>query len=223
MCIRFAGFVFNHRLKFNTRTSLLEFDFRYINVNLSTILTMYVDNIGGFFMNMFKNTIQVIHGDITKAKVDCVVNAANQSLIQGGGVDQAIHQAAGSELGIALKTYGHCKTGEAVLTSGFKLDAKAIIHAVGPIWDEHGNKLELNRLLRKTYESIYKLAYTQGFNSIAIPNISTGVYAFPKEEAAKIAIDETNQFLKQHHSAMTILFYCFEKENYFIYRNLLNQ
>lgn len=173
-------------------------------------------------MKKILNQIHIIQSDITTAKVDCIVNAANERLIKGGGVDHAIHVAAGPSLPIALRKIGVCPTGEAVLTPGFNLQAKWIIHAVGPIWDEFENHMELKRLLSKTYESIFKIAQSRGFQSIAIPNISTGVYGFPKEEAAQIALETTQQFLIQNQSKMKVIFYCYEDDNYSIYQKLLS-
>ncbi len=165
--------------------------------------------------------IRVIKGDIITASVDAVVNAANAELIPGGGVDRAIHLAAGPLLAKAVRAHHRCETGSAVLTPGFNLKAKWVIHAVGPIWNEHETEMEHSRLLRQTYQSIFALAIKHQFLSIAIPNISTGVFRFPKPLAAKIAIEETKLCLKTNPNMKVIEFYCFEEDNYQIYQDLL--
>jgi O-acetyl-ADP-ribose deacetylase len=165
--------------------------------------------------------IKILHDDICLAKVDAIVNAANEHLIPGGGVDGAIHCAAGPELAKAVRTFRHCPTGQAVITPGFKLNAKYVIHAVGPIWDEAKNPTELKRLLKHTYQAIFSIAIAQSCQSIAIPNISTGVYAFPKEEAARIAIETTLAFLSTTQSKIKVYFYCYDQQNYDIYHQLL--
>ena len=174
-------------------------------------------------MKKYHHNIQVIHGDITTAIVDCIVNAANKWLIPGNGVDRAIHQAAGPELAIAVKKFRHCDPGNAVITPGFHLKATSVIHAVGPIWDESENKEELKQILSKTYQSIYELATKHAIQSIAIPNISTGVYAFPKDIAAKIVLQTTLAFLKTSQSKLKVLFYCFEADNFTLYTRLLQK
>ena len=165
--------------------------------------------------------IRVIKGDITTASVDAVVNAANADLIPGGGVDRAIHLAAGPLLVKAVREHQRCETGRAVLTPGFNLKAKWVIHAVGPIWNERETITKRSRLLRETYQSIFALAIKHQFLSIAIPNISTGVFRFPKPLAAKIAIEETTLCLKTNRNMKIIAFYCFEEDNYQIYQDLL--
>ena len=174
-------------------------------------------------MKKYHQNIQVIRGDITTANVDCIVNAANKWLIPGNGVDRAIHQAAGPELAIAVKKFHHCDPGNAVITPGFHLKATSVIHAVGPIWDESENKEELEQILSKTYQSIYELATKHAIQSIAIPNISTGVYAFPKDIAAKIVLQTTLAFLKTSQSKIKIFFYCFDAENYNLYTRFLQK
>jgi len=169
------------------------------------------------------DNIQIIRGDITTAKVDCIVNAANSWLIPGGGVDHAIHQAAGPELAIAVKKFRHCDPGHAVITPGFHLKATYVIHAVGPIWDESANNKELKQVLSKTYHSIYELAELHSIQTIAIPNISTGIYDFPKDLAAEIVWQTTLAFLNTSQSKMKIFFYCFDAENYNLYNSYLQK
>ena len=163
--------------------------------------------------------INLHKGDITKLGVDAIVNAANKSLLGGGGVDGAIHQAAGEELLVACKKLNGCKTGEAKITPGFNIPAKYIIHTVGPIYkDGRNNETEL---LASCYINSLKLALDNGIKSIAFPNISTGVYGYPKLEAAQIAIRETKNFLGRNSKIEQITFCVFDNENYDIYKKLL--
>ncbi len=158
--------------------------------------------------------------DITKMDVDAIVNAANSSLLGGGGVDGAIHRAAGPQLLEACRKLNGCKTGEAKITPAFLLPAKYVIHAVGPVW-RGGNENE-EQLLASAYRNSLELALTCYIKTIAFPNISTGVYNFPKEKAATLALKAVNGFCDSHPAALTeILFTCFDHENYEIYRQLL--
>ena len=157
-------------------------------------------------------------GDITQMNVDAIVNAANSGLRGGGGVDGAIHRAGGPEIMEECRKIGNCPTGQAVVTTGGKLKVKKVIHTVGPIWSGGSKDEEL--LLALAYQNSLKLAVDNGLFSIAFPNISTGVYGFPKEKAAIIAVKTVNAFLKTNPE-LDIYFVCFDEENFEIYQNLL--
>lgn len=167
--------------------------------------------------------IQLVKGDITKMKVDAIVNAANSSLLGGGGVDGAIHRAGGSkileECMVIREKQGGCKTGEAVITTGGNLPAKYVIHTVGPVW--HGGKNNEEELLSNAYKNSLRLATEYEIKSIAFPNISTGIYGFPKHRAAEIAVHAVKDFLKLTTLIKEIFFVCFDDENYKIYQSLL--
>lgn len=167
--------------------------------------------------------IVLVRGDITKLEVDAIVNAANSSLMGGGGVDGAIHRAAGPELLEECKRIvaeiGSCPPGNAVITGSGRLACKYVIHAVGPIW-KGGNYLE-QELLKQAYWNSLKLAKEYRLKSIAFPNISTGAYGFPKELASEIAITTVKTFLKDNPEIEKIVFVCFDEENYQIYKSKL--
>ncbi|MBN1252425.1 MAG: O-acetyl-ADP-ribose deacetylase [Bacteroidales bacterium] len=165
--------------------------------------------------------IKLFRGDITKLEVDAIVNAANSTLLGGGGVDGAIHRAAGIELLNECKTLNGCKTGSSKITSAYKLPSKFVIHTVGPVW-RGGNRNE-EELLKSCYSTSLKLAVDNNIKSIAFPNISTGVYKFPKEKAAEIAINEVKDFIKYNDSLEKIIFAIFDVENYEIYENILKR
>jgi O-acetyl-ADP-ribose deacetylase len=168
-----------------------------------------------------KNRISVQKTDITKLQVDAIVNAANPSLLGGGGVDGAIHRAAGPELLAECRTLGGCKTGEAKITKGYKLPAKWIIHTVGPIWRGGGNQEHL--LLAKCYQSCFELASRFELKSLAFPAISCGVYGFPIEEAVEIACRETDAALRSNEEIRTVIFACFGDDVFSAYRTRLDR
>ena len=163
--------------------------------------------------------IELVQGDITRQRVDAIVNAANRRLLGGGGVDGAIHRAAGPELLMECERLNGCETGQVKITSGYKLSAKSIIHAVGPIW-KSGGQNEVS-LLASCYKKALELASGRNLTSIAFPNISTGVYGFPKEKAAKIAIETVQEFLEKKSSIKKVWFVTFDADNYTLYKNLL--
>jgi O-acetyl-ADP-ribose deacetylase len=170
------------------------------------------------------NKIQVVFGDITRQAVDAIVNAANESLLGGGGVDGAIHSAAGKELELACRKIheekGGCKTGDAVITTGGNLPAKFVIHTVGPVW--RGGKQQEAELLSGAYLSSLRLASENGIKTIAFPNISTGIYGFPKEQASKIAVSAVADFLSNNKTSVeNVIFVCFDRENYELYQKLV--
>ena len=154
--------------------------------------------------------LEVCRGDITKLEVDAIVNAANESLLGGGGVDGAIHRAAGPELLAETRTLGGCPTGEARITKGYRLPARWVIHAVGPVW--RGGGADEDELLASAYEHALRLAAAHGVKNIAFPAISTGVYGFPKERAARIAVNTVLRFLhEQEHGLERVIFCCFDE------------
>jgi O-acetyl-ADP-ribose deacetylase (regulator of RNase III) len=167
--------------------------------------------------------IKLQQGDITKLQVDAIVNAANSSLMGGGGVDGAIHRAGGKQILEEciqiVNRQGGCKTGEAVITTGGNLPAKYVIHTVGPVWN--GGKHNEEQLLANCYNNSLSIAANKGVKSIAFPNISTGVYRFPKEQAAAIAVETVDAFLRSDHDIELVIFICFDGENYGLYEKLL--
>ena len=167
-----------------------------------------------------KKRIRLIKGDITKLDADAIVNAANTTLLGGGGVDGAIHRAAGPDLLENCKTLNGCQTGHAKITRGFNLPAKFVIHTVGPVW--RGGRNQEDLLLKSCYDESLNLALSYNCKSIAFPNISTGIYGFPKEQAARIAVETTEDFLTKNDMPEEVIFCCFDDENYRLYQNLLN-
>lgn len=163
--------------------------------------------------------IRVCQGDITKLNVDAVVNAANCTLLGGGGVDGAIHRAAGPELLAACRKFNGCPTGEARITPGFRLPARFVIHTPGPVW--HGGAHREAELLRNCYENSLKLAMENGCRSIAFPCISTGIYRFPMRNAAQIALDAVMNWKDERSGE--VIFCCFSAEQTELYRELLSR
>ena len=161
--------------------------------------------------------VQIIEGDITKQEVDAIVNAANNSLLGGGGVDGAIHRAAGPELLEETRKIGGCPTGEARVSKGYRLHAKWIIHTVGPIW-AGGHKNE-DALLAGCYKNCLQAAEDLGVQSIAFPAISTGVYGFPMERATEIALGETRRFLETSKCLTRVVFVCFGDKALKVYQD----
>jgi O-acetyl-ADP-ribose deacetylase len=165
--------------------------------------------------------LKILQGDITKQKVDAIVNAANNSLLGGGGVDGAIHRGAGPELLAECRTLNGCATGAAKITRGYRLPAKHVIHTVGPVWQggAHGE----DELLAKCYRSCLELLEAHELRSIAFPAISTGVYGFPIDRAARIALAEIKPFLERNTTVDRLLLVCFNQEVYDAYWTALQQ
>ena len=158
------------------------------------------------------NRLDVIKGDITKQVIDAIVNAANSSLLGGGGVDGAIHRAAGPKLVMECMKLHGCKTGQAKITKGYRLPAKWVIHTVGPVW-QGGNRGE-DGLLADCYRNSLELAARYGIKTIAFPSISTGAYRFPVERAAVIAFNEIKGFLDTNSNIEKVLMVCFDEDTY---------
>ncbi|HCW80973.1 MAG TPA: O-acetyl-ADP-ribose deacetylase [Ruminococcaceae bacterium] len=161
------------------------------------------------------------HGDITKFKADAIVNAANTSLLGGGGVDGAIHRAAGPDLLKECRTLHGCRTGEAKITKGYRLPAKYVIHTPGPVW--HGGSAGEDCLLASCYRNCLRIAEEYGCQSVAFPSISTGVYRFPLPMAAKIAAREITEFLKTSEKVKDVTMVCFDGTTKQAYENALKQ
>ena len=170
---------------------------------------------------MTESRIELIQGDITLLKATVIVNAANSSLLGGGGVDGAIHRAAGPELLNECRKLGGCRTGEAKVSGGYNLPARWILHTVGPVWK--GGKYEEERLLSDCYRNCLKLANELQAESIAFPSISAGAYRFPVEKASNIALREIKQFLKQNTFPQKVILVCFDSHNYQQYFKLLQK
>jgi O-acetyl-ADP-ribose deacetylase len=161
------------------------------------------------------NRIEIVDGDINKLKVDAIVNAANTSLLGGGGVDGAIHRAAGPELLEECRGLKGCETGGAKITKGHKLPAKHVIHTVGPRW--HGGRRDEEQLLANCYKNSLSLADKHGLRTIAFPSISTGAYGFPIEKASRIALTEIQKFLDGNTSVEKVMVVCFGKQDHQVY------
>ena len=167
------------------------------------------------------NRLAVIAGDITQQRVDAVVNAANSSLLGGGGMDGAIHRAAGPELLAECRTLGGCATGQAKITKGYKLPARWVIHTVGPVWHDghHGE----DELLASCYRSCFALVESHGIKTVAFPSISTGAYGFPMDRAARIAVREAKNFLDRNRSVEQVTLVCFGASALEIYKRVLTE
>ncbi|MCJ8164450.1 O-acetyl-ADP-ribose deacetylase [Pontibacter sp. E15-1] len=173
---------------------------------------------------MEQTKIEIQQGDITKLDVDAIVNAANSSLLGGGGVDGAIHRAGGpailAECKKIVARQGSCPTGEAVITTGGKLPARYVIHTVGPVW--HGGEQDEPQQLANCYRNSLRIATEKQLKSIAFPNISTGVYGYPKEKAAKVAVQAVNDFIRDNDTSLRqVIFVCFDAENLRLYEKIL--
>jgi|SRR6218665_116806 len=172
-----------------------------------------------------QQNIFLTKGDITKMEVDAIVNAANTSLMGGGGVDGAIHRAGGPEVledcRKIIARQGSCKTGEAVITTAGRLAARYVIHTVGPVWN--GGKKDEPEKLASCYLNSLALALKHDVKSIAFPNISTGIYHYPKNEAASLAVQLVKKWLNERKASIEVHFVCFDEENYQLYRDLLKE
>lgn len=168
-----------------------------------------------------KNKVFIITGDITKQETDAIVNAANTSLLGGGGVDGAIHRAAGAELLEECRTLNGCRTGEAKITKGYNLRAKYVIHTAGPVWNG-GNHGEAEKLA-ECYKNALQVATKNDIKTISFPSISTGAYRFPADKASQIAVNEILKFLKQNQSIAKVLFVCFDDKTAEHYKKALGE
>jgi O-acetyl-ADP-ribose deacetylase len=166
-------------------------------------------------------TLRAIQADITTLHVDAVVNAANESLLPGGGVCGAIHRAAGPELMNECRLIGGCRTGDAKLTKGYRLPADYIIHTVGPVW--HGGQRGEPELLACCYRNSLALANGKGITTLAFPSISTGIYGYPFDEAARIAITATREFAGKPTCLLEVTFCCFSEDDLKVYEKLLDE
>jgi len=161
---------------------------------------------------MDSDRLRIVRGDITDQRVDAIVNAANTSLLGGGGVDGAIHRAAGPELLGECRTLGGCDTGDAKITKGYKLHARHVIHTVGPVW--HGGKHGEDELLASCYRRVFELAETHEIQAIAFPSISTGVYGFPVDRASRIALRNIHEALSRLPGLKKVVVVCFDDETF---------
>ncbi len=168
---------------------------------------------------MQETRVEIVQEDITRLQVDAIVNAANTTLLGGGGVDGAIHRAAGPQLLAECKKLGGCATGQAKITRGYKLPARFVIHTAGPVW--HGGQSDEDSLLAGCYRNSLRLAAEHELETVAFPSISTGVYRFPIERASAIAVREVSAFLEQHPGLRKVYFVCFSDRDLEVYRQAL--
>jgi len=185
---------------------------------MSNIFCYLPGEIKELIKSFMKEKIKIIKGDITKVKTEAIVNAANKALLGGGGVDGAIHRAAGPKLLEECKQLGGCQTGEAKITKGYNLPAKYVIHTVGPIW--HGGNYGEEEKLANCYRNSLKLAAENKIKSIAFPSISTGAYGFPIEKAAPIALGEVKKFLEKNNEIKEVVFVLFSDRDFQIYQQV---
>ena len=170
---------------------------------------------------MKQEKIEIIQGDITQHKVDAIVNAANPSLLGGGGVDGAIHRVAGPQLQVECRAFHGCPTGEAKITAGYNLYARHVIHTVGPVW--HGGDRKEDHLLASCYSNSMRLAIEHKLKSIAFPSISTGVYRFPIERASRIALRVILDVLATENSSLRVVMACFSEDDLNVYRQVYRE
>lgn len=172
-------------------------------------------------MEYLGGRLEIIDGDITTLDVDAIVNAANKTLLGGGGVDGAIHRAAGPRLLEETRTLGGCKTGEAKISGGYNLPARHVIHAVGPVW--HGGGSNEDELLADCYRNSMRIVVENGLSTIAFPSISTGIYGFPIERASRIALGEIKSSLEADSTVKKVIFCCFGRADQDVYQKTADE
>jgi O-acetyl-ADP-ribose deacetylase (regulator of RNase III) len=176
----------------------------------------------GFFEEASMPTkLELIQGDITQMKADAIINAANPTLLGGGGVDGAIHRKAGFQLRIECATLGGCKTGEAKITQGYRLPARHVIHTVGPVWG--GGDLQESELLARCYQNCFAVAHFHQLKTLAFPSISTGAFGYPVEKACRIALKEMYQAIRHYPELEKIIVVCFDSPTFLAYRTAMEE
>src|SRR5205807_5998773 len=193
--------------------------FRHLSIRVSFVIRSSL--ITGRFMKNPDSRIQIVHGDITKLDVDAIVNAANSTLLGGGGVDGAIHRAAGTELLAECRALGGCEPGKAKITRGYRLPARFVIHTVGPIW--RGGKRDEARILANCYRNSLQLAVENEVKTIAFPAIRCGAYGYPIEQAAQIALETTREFLADNGDLAKVIFALWDEDVYEAFVSTLNR